>query len=118
VSDASFSASDVLDGVKSIVGKAKSTIEFASQPEGPFLFKGTADILNVSFAAGQVYPGIKELGGNGAAQLVFERARAGDVSYSGKVVVTKGILSLEAISARLDNIASSDMMSCEKGAAS
>jgi autotransporter translocation and assembly factor TamB len=105
VSDASFSASDVLDGVKSIVGKAKSTIEFASQPEGPFLFKGTADILNVSFAAGQVYPGIKELGGNGAAQLVFERARAGDVSYSGKVVVTKGILSLEAISARLDNIA-------------
>ena len=59
----------------------------------------------MSFAAGQVYPGIKELSGNGVAQLVFERARAGDVSYSGKVVVTKGILSLEAISARLDNIA-------------
>ena len=105
VSDASFSASNILDGVKSIVGKAKSTIQFASQPNGPFLFKGTADMLNVSFAAGRVYPGIKELSGNGVAQLVFERAREDDVSYSGKAIVTKGILVLDAISARLDNVA-------------
>ena len=104
VSDASFSASDVLDGVKSIVGKAESTIQFASQPKGLFLFKGTADMSNVSFAAGRVYPGIRELSGNGSARFVFERAQDDNVSYGGKVIVTRGILGLDAISARLDNI--------------
>ena len=105
VSDASFSASGIFDGVRSMVGKAESTIEFASCPDGPFQFKGIANLSNVSFAAGRVYSGIKELSGNGVAQLAFERSEEGDVAYSGEVIVTKGILSLDAISARLDNVA-------------
>ena len=105
INDASFSASDILEGVKSVVGNACSTIQFKSNPNGPILFDGTAVMSNVSFAAGRVYPGIKELGGNGSIRLSFQRTAGDDVSYSGKVMIDKGILNLDSIGARLDNLA-------------
>jgi hypothetical protein len=104
ISDASFRGSGFSAEVKSIAGKADSTIHFASNPSGPVLFEGTATMSNVSFAAGRVYPGIKELGGNGKAQLTFSGAGGDDLSYSGKVMITKGTLNLDFIGARLDNL--------------
>lgn len=104
VSDASFRASNVSAGFNSIAGKAESTIHFAGNPPGLVSFEGTATVSNVSFAAGQVYPGIKEIGGNGKAQLTFKKAEGDDLSFSGKVMVTKGILNLDSIGAGLDNL--------------
>ena len=94
----------VIDGVKSLVGKARSTIRLESRSDGAVSLKGTVDLSSASFAADRIYPGIRELSGNGAAHLSFERIPDGSVSFEGKVLIMKGILGLEAVSELLDNI--------------
>ncbi|MFZ5925569.1 MAG: translocation/assembly module TamB domain-containing protein, partial [Bacillota bacterium] len=56
-------------------------------------------------AAGEVYPGVKELGGNGSAHLVFAGGDGREMSCDADVVVSKGVLVHDAIGSRVEDIA-------------
>lgn len=59
LSEALFSASDVIDGVKSLVGKARSTIRLESRSDGAVSLKGTVDLSSASFAQTGFIPGLE-----------------------------------------------------------